>query len=474
MGHSWSLNTAEFDYRWDIVRSGTFQRNAEQPEAMILWLARYISADGELAEWVTTPRYSRVSIWHFDKLIHPTGALDIGLIRDEANMVPPRKEPQVEVPPLGADLADTVGKAQGGDPSIPDHNNTVPTSFFQATSMAPSSSRSIPQLGAVVVPLARLQKLEAQMATLLHHIQPWMQKSIVESEARIERRIEGMMDQKVQTFNKCLDAFELRVLERPTPTIDLSSFQFELASLRTNVDAILAAPTVEPQAALTALADDTMLDTLFSTTVEEGLEPTHAKGLAIEPNFSKLEDEQPLIHRQNRLRDRPQSTPIRVTSAATPPTTESVSNLAPPSVASALPVAPPSPRLLNRLTSDGLRTILEEKLLSVEGFEGRPLHSALPYQGLLIVSSLDDLKGWLASMISDITPRWFGVEALIEKRDMNIASRYWFGFINNTIIPSQNESILRHPKAACLGSIMARRRIDLGILVSQDMPMRSK
>uniref|UniRef100_M1E0U2 Integrase core domain containing protein n=1 Tax=Solanum tuberosum TaxID=4113 RepID=M1E0U2_SOLTU len=29
-GHSWSLNTAEFDYRWDIVRSGTFQRKAEQ------------------------------------------------------------------------------------------------------------------------------------------------------------------------------------------------------------------------------------------------------------------------------------------------------------------------------------------------------------------------------------------------------------------------------------------------------------
>ncbi|KAG5581727.1 hypothetical protein H5410_052354 [Solanum commersonii] len=29
-------------------------------------------------------------------------------------------------------------------------------------------------------------KLEAQMATLLHHIQPWMQKSIAESEARVE------------------------------------------------------------------------------------------------------------------------------------------------------------------------------------------------------------------------------------------------------------------------------------------------
>ena len=55
-GHSWSLNTSEFDYRWDIVRSGAFQRNAEQQEAVILWLARYIAADGERAEWVATSR----------------------------------------------------------------------------------------------------------------------------------------------------------------------------------------------------------------------------------------------------------------------------------------------------------------------------------------------------------------------------------------------------------------------------------
>jgi len=149
----------------------------------------------------------------------------------------------------------------------------------------------------------------------------------------------------------------------------------------------------------------------------------------------------------------------------------------------ALPVAPPPPRLLNRIKDDSLRTILEEKLLSVEGLEGkhaevldtlryhefeqftrlrcsyipswvrefylaygefvlknkimasefrpvksvmvrdkevechndhinvvlgRPLHSVMPYQGLPIVPSLDDLKCWLAPMILDITPRWLG------------------------------------------------------------------
>uniref|UniRef100_M1DVB3 Integrase core domain containing protein n=1 Tax=Solanum tuberosum TaxID=4113 RepID=M1DVB3_SOLTU len=147
-----------------------------------------------------------------------------------------------------------------------------------AASMAPSSSRSTPQLGATVVPLARVQKLEAQMATVLHHIQPWMQKSIAVSVVRMERRMEGMMDRKVQAVNKCLDAFELRVLERSAPAIDLSALQADLASLRSYVDAILAAPSVKTQVAPNALADDTVLDALFSGTAKEGLAPTYAKG----------------------------------------------------------------------------------------------------------------------------------------------------------------------------------------------------
>ncbi|KAG5630291.1 hypothetical protein H5410_002008 [Solanum commersonii] len=55
-GHSWALNTSEFDYRWDTVRSGAFQRNFEQRETVIFLLARYIAADGERAEWVVAPR----------------------------------------------------------------------------------------------------------------------------------------------------------------------------------------------------------------------------------------------------------------------------------------------------------------------------------------------------------------------------------------------------------------------------------
>uniref|UniRef100_M1E102 Integrase core domain containing protein n=1 Tax=Solanum tuberosum TaxID=4113 RepID=M1E102_SOLTU len=217
MGHSWSLNISKFGYRWDIVRSGAFQRNAEQREVVLLWLARVspTKVDNQvtwdraimvaalvagveidfvrmlLAEiheraFRTSTTYhfpclifhlcrdSGVPIWHCDKLVHPTGALDIGLIRDKANVAAPRREPQIAVPPLGTDLADTVGQARGGDPIILDHTDTVPGSSSQAANMAPSSSRSKPQLGSTVVPLPRVQKLEAQMATLLHHIQSWM------------------------------------------------------------------------------------------------------------------------------------------------------------------------------------------------------------------------------------------------------------------------------------------------------------
>ncbi|KAG5598756.1 hypothetical protein H5410_030126 [Solanum commersonii] len=42
-GHSWSLNTAELDYRWDIVRSGAFQRNSAA-RGRDTWLAKYITA----------------------------------------------------------------------------------------------------------------------------------------------------------------------------------------------------------------------------------------------------------------------------------------------------------------------------------------------------------------------------------------------------------------------------------------------
>uniref|UniRef100_M1DPE1 Integrase core domain containing protein n=1 Tax=Solanum tuberosum TaxID=4113 RepID=M1DPE1_SOLTU len=261
--------------QWKIYRDAKMRNNKGKMARLITEECRVLTGSLhtvlDIHHLFNLRKDSGVPIWHCDRLIHPTGTLDIGLIRDEENMAAPRREPQIEVPPLGTDLADTMGQAHGGDPIIPDHYNTVLATSSQAASMAHSSARSTPQLGDTIVPLARVHKLEAQMATLLYYIQPWMQKSIAESEARMERRMEGMMDRKA-----------------------------ELASLRTNVDAILAAPTVEPHAAPTTLADDTVLDALFSGTAEEGLEPTHAKGKRHRSNRTEEEKMQKRQRRQEK------------------------------------------------------------------------------------------------------------------------------------------------------------------------------
>ena len=61
------------------------------------------------------------------------------------------------------------------------------------------------------------------MSTLLHHIQPWMQKSITESEECLERKMVQFKEQKIAEVNQRLDAFELRVLALLAPPVDVST-----------------------------------------------------------------------------------------------------------------------------------------------------------------------------------------------------------------------------------------------------------
>uniref|UniRef100_M1DSJ2 Putative plant transposon protein domain-containing protein n=1 Tax=Solanum tuberosum TaxID=4113 RepID=M1DSJ2_SOLTU len=54
--NKWADSTAEFDYRWEIMRTGTFNQNADKKEVVISWLARHLALDAERAEWVAAPR----------------------------------------------------------------------------------------------------------------------------------------------------------------------------------------------------------------------------------------------------------------------------------------------------------------------------------------------------------------------------------------------------------------------------------
>ena len=172
------------------MKDGQFLREQALRETTKRWMALHLSVDGEGAvliaamiagfkvdfAWllksvmherafkVTTTypfpcmifaicRSAGVPIWNVDQLKTPEGTVDVGLIRDEANELAPRRGPRPELPPLADDLADSVAQAATHAAST----DTSPVESIPGCSTAPSSSRTAPL--PAVAPLARVQKL---------------------------------------------------------------------------------------------------------------------------------------------------------------------------------------------------------------------------------------------------------------------------------------------------------------------------
>ena len=74
--------------------------------------------------------------------------------------------PRLEFPPFGDNLADTVAQARTTTQEA--STNITLVESIPGSSTAPSSSRSDPFPALVL--LVRVQKLEAEMDTILHHI----------------------------------------------------------------------------------------------------------------------------------------------------------------------------------------------------------------------------------------------------------------------------------------------------------------
>ena len=72
-------------------------------------------------------------------------------------------------------------------------------------------------------------------------------------------------ERKIAEVNQRLDAFELRVLARPAPSVDVSTIQAAVDSLRADIDTILEARVTDSEAPSVEPAEDTVLVALFAT-----------------------------------------------------------------------------------------------------------------------------------------------------------------------------------------------------------------
>ena len=92
-----------------------------------------------------------------------------------------------------------------------------------------------------------------------------MQRSITEKEERLERKIVQYTERKIAEVHQRLDAFELRVLARPAPPVDVFTLQVAVDSLRADIYTILEARVPKSEAPSVEPAEGTVLAAVFAT-----------------------------------------------------------------------------------------------------------------------------------------------------------------------------------------------------------------
>ena len=92
-----------------------------------------------------------------------------------------------------------------------------------------------------------------------------MQSSIAKAEESLECKMALLTERKIVEVHQRLDAFELRVLVRPAPLVDVSTLQASVESLRADLDMNLETRVPESEAPSAEPAEETVLADLFAT-----------------------------------------------------------------------------------------------------------------------------------------------------------------------------------------------------------------
>ena len=120
--HFLSPTTADNIVAWD--RAVLIVGMVAGFEVDFAWLLQAVIHERDFKATTTYPflcmvfelcRSAGVPLWHIHVLKTPTGIVDIGLIRDEANELAPNRGPRAKVKPLGESLAAMVEQDQGAD-----------------------------------------------------------------------------------------------------------------------------------------------------------------------------------------------------------------------------------------------------------------------------------------------------------------------------------------------------------------------